>query len=55
MIESGVISLTDATSKVVLVYSQMNELPGVQAWVVLTGLTVAEYFRDQAKVKMHCC
>uniref|UniRef100_A0A4D5RA33 ATP synthase subunit beta n=1 Tax=Scolopendra viridis TaxID=118503 RepID=A0A4D5RA33_SCOVI len=47
MIESGVISLKDATSKVALVYGQMNEPPGARARVALTGLTVAEYFRDQ--------
>merc|ERR1712095_100332 len=47
MIEGGVISLKDKTSKVALVYGQMNEPPGVRARVALTGLTVAEYFRDQ--------
>lgn len=47
MIESGVISLKDKTSKVSLVYGQMNEPPGARARVALTGLTVAEYFRDQ--------
>jgi len=47
MIEGGVISLTDNTSKVALVYGQMNEPPGARARVALTGLTVAEYFRDQ--------
>merc|ERR1712235_45198 len=47
MIEGGVISLKDKTSKVALVYGQMNEPPGARARVVLTGLTVAEYFRDQ--------
>jgi len=46
MIESGVISLKDDTSKVSLVYGQMNEPPGARARVALTGLTVAEYFRD---------
>ncbi|XP_072041985.1 LOW QUALITY PROTEIN: ATP synthase subunit beta, mitochondrial-like [Amphiura filiformis] len=46
MIEGGVISLTDDTSKVSLVYGQMNEPPGARARVCLTGLTVAEYFRD---------
>merc|ERR1712137_720830 len=51
MIESGVISLKDKTSKVALVYGQMNEPPGARARVALTGLTVAEYFRDQ-KVRM---
>jgi len=47
MIEGGVISLSDKTSKVALVYGQMNEPPGARARVALTGLTVAEYFRDQ--------
>merc|ERR1712150_430445 len=46
-IETGVISLKDKTSKVALVYGQMNEPPGARARVALTGLTVAEYFRDQ--------
>ena len=47
MIEGGVISLKDKTSKVSLVYGQMNEPPGARARVALTGLTVAEYFRDE--------
>jgi len=47
MIEGGVISLKDDNSKVALVYGQMNEPPGARARVALTGLTVAEYFRDQ--------
>ncbi|XP_003745616.1 ATP synthase subunit beta, mitochondrial [Galendromus occidentalis] len=46
MIEGGVISLKDKSSKVSLVYGQMNEPPGARARVALTGLTVAEYFRD---------
>merc|ERR1711894_143939 len=46
MIEGGVISLKDKTSKVALVYGQMNEPPGARARVALTGLTVAEFFRD---------
>ncbi|EDV97415.1 GH16852 [Drosophila grimshawi] len=46
MIESKVISLDDDTSKVALVYGQMNEPPGARNRVVLTGLTIAEYFRD---------
>merc|ERR1711879_105498 len=46
MIEGGVISLKDNSSKVALVYGQMNEPPGARARVALTGLTVAEYFRD---------
>jgi F-type H+-transporting ATPase subunit beta len=49
MIESGVINLEDQSkSKVALVYGQMNEPPGARARVALTGLTQAEYFRDQA-------
>jgi F-type H+-transporting ATPase subunit beta len=47
MIEGGVISLKDKSSKVALVYGQMNEPPGARARVALTGLTAAEYFRDQ--------
>merc|ERR1739838_309872 len=47
MIEGGVISLKDNSSKVALVYGQMNEPPGARARVALTGLTVAEYFRDE--------
>merc|ERR1712140_60221 len=47
MIEGGVIELEDKTSKVALVYGQMNEPPGARARVALTGLTVAEYFRDE--------
>jgi len=46
MIEGGVINL-EGQSKVALVYGQMNEPPGARARVALTGLTVAEYFRDQ--------
>jgi len=46
MIESGVIIL-DGESKCALVYGQMNEPPGARARVGLTGLTVAEYFRDE--------
>ncbi|XP_017139244.1 ATP synthase subunit beta, mitochondrial [Drosophila miranda] len=46
MIESKVISLEEDTSKVVLVFGQMNEPPGARSRVVLTGLTIAEYFRD---------
>ncbi|XP_044754826.1 ATP synthase subunit beta, mitochondrial-like [Coccinella septempunctata] len=47
MIESGVINLKEGTSKVALVYGQMNEPPGARARVALTGLTIAEYFRDK--------
>jgi F-type H+-transporting ATPase subunit beta len=46
MIESGVIKL-DGESKVSLVYGQMNEPPGARARVALSGLTMAEYFRDE--------
>jgi len=55
MIEAGVIKgdghgldfkVNTAESKVSLVYGQMNEPPGARARVALTGLTVAEYFRD---------
>ncbi len=46
MIESGVIKLDGPDSKAALVYGQMNEPPGARARVGLTGLTVAEYFRD---------
>jgi len=47
MMESGVIDLEGDGSKVALVYGQMNEPPGARARVALTGLTLAEYFRDQ--------
>ena len=46
MIESGVIDVKGDNSKAALVYGQMNESPGARARVALTGLTVAEYFRD---------
>lgn len=45
-IETGVIDLVGNTSKAALVYGQMNEPPGARARVGLTGLTLAEYFRD---------
>ena len=49
MIESGVINLENLTeSKVALIYGQMNEPPGARARVALTGLTVAEHFRDES-------
>jgi F-type H+-transporting ATPase subunit beta len=47
MIESEVIKLDGEGSKVTLVYGQMNEPPGARARVGLTGLTQAEYFRDE--------
>jgi F-type H+/Na+-transporting ATPase subunit beta len=48
MIESGVIDKdTLSNSKVAMVYGQMNEPPGNRLRVALTGLTMAEYFRDE--------
>ncbi len=48
-IESGVINSEDLTkSKVALVYGQMNEPPGARMRVALSGLTMAEQFRDQS-------
>merc|ERR1719421_955377 len=49
MIEPGVIKLGDQAleSKCTLVYGQMNEPPGARARVGLTGLTIAEHFRDE--------
>ena len=47
MIESGVIDLEGTNSKAALVYGQMNEPPGARARVGLSGLTLAEYFRDE--------
>ena len=47
MIESGVIELDGDGSKCALVFGQMNEPPGARARVGLSGLTVAEYFRDE--------
>lgn len=46
MIETGVIQLGNDKSKTALVFGQMNEPPGARARVALTGLTIAEYFRD---------
>lgn len=46
MLESGVINDKIKGSKAALVYGQMNEPPGARARVALTGLTLAEYFRD---------
>ena len=49
MIESGVIKPDNLEeSQVALVYGQMNEPPGARARVALTGLTLAEQFRDQS-------
>ena len=48
MMESGVIKAGDSEgSKAALVYGQMNEPPGARARVALSGLTMAEYFRDE--------
>ena len=47
MVESGVIKTDGSGSKAALVYGQMNEPPGARARVALTGLTLAEYFRDE--------
>ena len=47
MIDSGVIQLDGEGSKAALVYGQMNEPPGARARVGLSGLTLAEYFRDE--------
>lgn len=47
MLESGVIKIDGKGSKAALVYGQMNEPPGARARVALTGLTMAEYFRDE--------
>merc|ERR1711904_191762 len=47
MIASGVIKQNAPGSKAALVYGQMNEPPGARARVGLTGLTLAEYFRDE--------
>jgi F-type H+-transporting ATPase subunit beta len=47
MRDSGVIKVDGPGSKVALVYGQMNEPPGARARVGLTGLTLAEYFRDE--------
>jgi len=48
MAEAGVINLKDiGKSKVALVYGQMNEPPGARMRVALSGLAIAEYFRDE--------
>ncbi len=49
MITSGVIKIDQPGSKAALVYGQMNEPPGARARIALTGLTVAEHFRDKEK------
>ena len=50
MQESGVVNVeTPSESKVAMVYGQMNEPPGNRLRVALTGLTMAEQFRDEGK------
>jgi F-type H+-transporting ATPase subunit beta len=50
MMESGVINAKNLSeSKVAMVYGQMNEPPGNRLRVALTGLTMAEYFRDEGR------
>mgnify|MGYP003663086645 FL=1 len=50
MQEAGVVNLDEPTkSKVAMVYGQMNEPPGNRLRVALTGLTMAEKFRDEGK------
>jgi F-type H+-transporting ATPase subunit beta len=50
MIEAGVVNRDDPSkSKVAMVYGQMNEPPGNRLRVALTGLTMAEYFRDEGR------
>ena len=54
MVESGVIKENgEEGSKAALVYGQMNEPPGARARVALTGLTLAEYFRDEELSLIH--
>jgi F-type H+-transporting ATPase subunit beta len=47
MMDAGVIDIEGDKSKVALVYGQMNEPPGARMRVALSGLTIAEYFRDE--------
>ena len=50
MADSGVVNLENLSeSKVAMVYGQMNEPPGNRLRVALTGLTIAESFRDEGK------
>ncbi len=50
MAESGVVKVDNLSeSKVAMVYGQMNEPPGNRLRVALTGLTIAEYFRDEVQ------
>jgi F-type H+/Na+-transporting ATPase subunit beta len=48
MHDNGLPAILTEGSKVALVYGQMNEPPGARARVALSGLTVAEYFRDES-------
>jgi flagellar biosynthesis/type III secretory pathway ATPase len=53
MADSGVVNLENLPeSKVAMVYGQMNEPPGNRLRVALTGLTIAESFRDEGRT---CC
>ncbi|HVJ53944.1 MAG TPA: F0F1 ATP synthase subunit beta [Aliidongia sp.] len=47
MKDAGIVKTDGEGSKVALIFGQMNEPPGARARVALTGLTVAEYFRDE--------
>ena len=47
MMDAGIVKTDGPGSKVALIYGQMNEPPGARARVALTGLTMAEYFRDE--------
>lgn len=47
MMHVGIIQTDGPDSRCALIYGQMNEPPGARARVGLTGLTVAEYFRDE--------
>lgn len=49
MVDSGVVDLKGNGSKAALVYGQMNEPPGARLRVALTGLALAEYFRDEER------
>src|SRR5947209_20526148 len=56
MSESGVIKPGDPSkSKAALIYGQMTEPPGARVRVALTGLTVAEYFRDEEEIGRASC
>ncbi len=47
--DQGKVKLIPGESQVALIYGQMNEPPGARARVALTGLTVAEHFRDEGR------